>query len=63
MIRKLLEKIFLKTPNKEERSTSYPIVYETYGILESNNPTTDTAYGIIMHINEDGSKIVFNKGK
>lgn len=61
MIRKLL-RFFLKKRKKGERETvKYPIVLETYGVLESNHPTVDTAYGTITYIYKDGTREVFNK--
>lgn len=61
MIRKLLS-FFLKKPHKEERKiVKYPIVLETYGVLESSNPTVDTSYGTITYIYEDGTRMVYNK--
>lgn len=61
MIKKLL-KFFLKKAYKEERKIAkYPIVMETFGVLESNHPTVDTAYGTIIYIYEDGTRKVFNK--
>lgn len=61
MIKSLL-RFFLKKPRKEERKiTKYPIVLETYGVLESSNPTVDTAYGTITYIYEDGTRKVYNK--
>lgn len=61
MIKSLL-RFFLKKPHKEERRiTKYPIVLETYGVLESSNPTVDTAYGTITYIYEDGTRKVYNK--
>lgn len=61
MIKSLL-RFFLKNPRKEERRiTKYPIVLETYGVLESSNPTVDTAYGTITYIYEDGTRKVYNK--
>lgn len=61
MIKSLL-RFFRKKPRKEERRiTKYPIVLETYGLLESRNPTVDTAYGTITYIYEDGTREVYNK--
>lgn len=61
MIKSLL-RFFLKKPHKEERKTvKYPIVLETYGVLERSSPTVDTSYGTVTYIYEDGTRKVYNK--
>lgn len=61
MIRKLLKFLLNKRRKKERETVKYPIVLETYGILESRHPTIDTAYGTITYIYKDGTREVFNK--
>lgn len=60
MIKKILK--FLRPPTKrKEIITKYPIILETWGMLESSCPTVDTAYGTITYIYKDGTRKVFNK--
>lgn len=45
----------------KEHEVKYPVILESFGILESTNPTTDKAYGTITYIYEDGTTNVIQK--
>lgn len=67
MIKKISNFFKRRKPVEEvNRKTKYPIVLETYGVVEclplSIRPTVDTAYGTITYIYGDGTREVYYKG-
>lgn len=63
MIKKILNFSKRRSSLEEtKRKIKYPVVLETYGVLESSNPTVDTTYGTITYIYEDGTRKVYYKG-